>query len=216
MPAKLIIWGARGHALVVADIIRLRKEYDIVGFLDDQNPRQDTKVCGLPVLGGRDQLDQIRHEGVSHLICAIGNGPARLQLSDLARKKGFSLATAIHPQAIIAADTQIDSGTVIAAGAVINPNCQIGENVIINTLVGVDHECVIEDGAHICPGGRLAGNVIVRRLAWVGVGATVSNGVEIGAGSMIGAGAVVLDNIPAGVVAYGVPARVIKRIEING
>ena len=44
---RLVIWGASGHALVVADIIRLRGEFDIVGFIDDLKlADRDTKYAG--------------------------------------------------------------------------------------------------------------------------------------------------------------------------
>ena len=213
MHRKLVIWGASGHALVVADIIRLRGDYEIVGFLDDVNPqRHGTEFCGAPVLGGQEQLDVLQRMGVKYLIFGFGDCEARLRLSKLVRAKGFCLATAIHPQAIVAADVQIGPGIVIAGGVVINPGSRIGENVIINTCTSVDHECVVEDGAHIGPGVHLGGKVVVGRAAWVGIGATVRDRVHIGAHSTIGAGAVVLDDIPDGVAAYGVPAKVVRSI----
>jgi acetyltransferase EpsM len=217
MRPKLVIWGAGGHALVVADIVRLRGDYEIVGFLDDANlQRHSTQFCRAPILGGREQLDTLKGKGVEYLIFGFGHSQARLRLSALARAKGFSLATAIHPRAVVAADVPVGPGTVIVAGAVVNPGSKIGEDAIVNTSASVGHECIIEDGAHIGPGARLAGRVVVGRAAWIGINATVVGRVHIGAGSLIGAGAVVLNDIPEGVVAYGVPAEVIREIEPIG
>ena len=214
MRSKLLIWGASGHALVVADIIRLQGMYEIVGFLDSVNPqRQNENFCGVPIFGGQEHLDTFKNKGIEHVIFGFGNCQARLKLSKIACEKGFSLATAIHPNATIAADATVAPGTVIAAGAVVNSGARIGQNVIINTCASVDHECVIEDGSHICPGVRLAGRVKVGRAAWVGIGATVIDRVQIGIGTLIGAGAVVVNDIPDSVVAYGVPARVIRKID---
>jgi UDP-N-acetylbacillosamine N-acetyltransferase len=214
MTSKVLIWGASGHAVVVADIIRLQQIYEIVGFLDDMNPqRHGEDFCGVPILGGQEQLDSCKDKGIEYIIFGFGDCQARLKLSELILEKGFSLATAIHPTATIAGDVFIEAGTVIAAGAVVNPGAKIGQNVIINTCASVDHECVIEDGAHICPGVRLAGRVKVGRAAWVGIGATVIDRVQIGIGTFIGAGAVVVNDIPDGVVAYGIPARVIRKID---
>jgi UDP-N-acetylbacillosamine N-acetyltransferase len=198
---------------VVADVIRLRDDYEIVGFIDDVNPeRAGSKFSGAHILGGQEKLEHLRLEGVDPLIFGFGNCEARLKLARLVREKGFWLATAIHPSAVVAADVVIGAGTVVAAGVVINPGATIGENVIVNTCASVDHDCRVEDGAHVCPGVRLAGNVVVGRAAWVGIGATVVDRTRIGSGAIIGAGAVVVDDIPDGVVARGFPARVIRRV----
>lgn len=213
MRRKLAVWGTSGHARVVADIIRLRDEYEIFGFLDDVNPlRSGEAFCGATVLGGREQLVSLKREGVGHVVFGFGDCRGRLRLSELIRDNGLELATAIHPSATLAADVSVGAGTVVAAGAVVNPGAKIGENVIVNTSASVDHDSVVEDGAHISPGAHLAGAVFVGRGAWVGIGAAVVGRTKVGAGSIIGAGAVVVDDVPEGVVAYGVPARVVRRV----
>ncbi len=213
MVRKLVIWGASGHALVIADIIRLRKEYEIIGFLDDIKPeRRGINFSGAPILGGREQLDSLKQIGVRYLIFGFGNCKERLRLSSLVCEKGFSLITAVHPKAVIAKDVLIGKGTVVAAGVVVNSGSRIGESVIINTSSSIDHECLIEDGAHIGPGAHLAGRVIVGRAAQIGIGATINPGVKIGAESLVGAGSLVLNDIPEGVIGYGVPARVIRKL----
>jgi len=213
MRKKLVIWGASGHALVLADIIRLRGEYEIAGFLDDVNPdRRNTEFCGATVLGGQEQLDLLPQMGVHDLLVGFGDCRARLKVAELLLARGFRLTVAIHPQATIAPGVPVGAGTAIMAGAVVNAGSQIGENVIINTCASVDHECIIEKGAHICPGVHLAGKVVVGQATWIGIGATVIDKVRIGEHALIGAGAVVVNDIPDGVVAYGVPARVIRKV----
>lgn len=205
----LVIWGASGHALVVADIVRLQEEYTVVGFLDDVNPdRCGIEFCGATILGGREQLALLLDEKVRHILLAFGDCRMRLLLTSQLQAQGFRLPTAIHPQSIVAQDVMVGAGTVVAAGAVINPSVQIGQSVIINTSASIDHECMIGDAAHIGPGARLAGRVVVGETAQVGIGATVIDRVHIGYGSVIGAGAVVVSDIPPNVIAYGVPAKV--------
>jgi acetyltransferase EpsM len=215
MPTKLVVWGTGGHASVVADIMRLNDDYQIVGFLDDMTPStHNAERHGATILGGLERLDSLRREGVSHIIFGFGRSAARLRLSEHVRASGFSLATAIHPEAIVATDASIGVGSVIAAGAVINPGVKIGENAIVNTSASVDHDCSIDDGVHVGPGARLAGSVVVERAAWIGIGAVVIEGLRIGANSLIGAGGVVVHDIPEGVVAYGNPARVVRKVEV--
>jgi UDP-N-acetylbacillosamine N-acetyltransferase len=208
---ELIIWGASGHARVVADIVRCADRYRIAGFLDDVKPERAGETFeGAPILGGREQLAS--HPG-KHAIVAFGNCAARLDAACFAVRSGLTLATAIHPSAVIAASARIGAGTVVGANAVVNPGAMVGENVIINTGAIVDHDCAIGDGVHLCPGVRLAGGVRVGAGTWIGIGSSVIEGRTIGGGTLVGAGAVVVDDIPDGVVAYGVPARVIRKNE---
>lgn len=195
--------------MVVADIIRLRNEYEIVGFLDDVNQkRHGTRFYGAPILGGREQLNIIKEQGVRHLILGFGNGDARLRLAELAIARGFSLTTAIHPTASIATDVPIGPGSIVKSMAVIEPGATIKQQVIIGAHAYVAHECIIEAGALISAGGRVGGKTVVRRAAWIGIGATVKDRVHIGERAQIGAGSVVLEDIPDNVLAFGVPARV--------
>ena len=206
---KLVIWGASGHARVVAEIVRLCNQYELAGFLDDVHPEREGELFdGALILGGSEQLNQFQKAGISHLLLGFGDCAARLRLSRHIDSTGIQLATAIHPRAIVSPSARIGSGTVVAAGAVISVHANIGHNVIINTSSSVDHDCLIEDGVHVSPGVRLAGNVTVGRGTWIGIGATISPDLHIGVGSIVGAGSVVLEDIPDGVVAYGNPARV--------
>jgi UDP-N-acetylbacillosamine N-acetyltransferase len=213
MKRKVVLWGASGHAMVIADAIRLQGTYEIVGFLDDVNKhRRGQLFCGSTVLGGEEQLDVLRSQGVDLIFMAFGNCRARLDLSRKAREKGFMLATVLHPTAIIASDVQVRVGSAVLAGAIINPGSSIGENVIVNTAASVDHECILENGVHISPGVHLAGNVRVGEATWIGIGASVIDRVRIGSGSIIGAGAVVLNDIPDRSLVVGIPAKVIKNL----
>jgi UDP-N-acetylbacillosamine N-acetyltransferase len=213
MKKKLVIWGASDQAMVTIDIIRLRDDYEVVGFLDDVNPaRKETEFCQVPILGGREQLDSLQQKGVHSLILAFGNSEARLRVAELVRAKGYQLATAIHPQAVIAAGVPIGSGTLIKAGAVIDPGARIGENVFIGSCVAVGHHCVLEDGARISGGCAIAGYVTIGRATMLGPGTSVRDRLHIGHHSLIGVGSVVVTDIPDGVVAYGVPARVMRKI----
>lgn len=211
---EIVIWGAGGHAAVVADLVRRTNCFQIAGFIDDVNPgRKGGDFCGARILGGRSQLAKLNRAGVKYLLVAFGDNAARLKCAAAVKGLGFTLATVISPSADVAAGTEVGLGTVIASGVVISPGVRLGANVIINTSASVDHHCVIADGAHICPGVRLAGGVSVGRGAWVGIGATVIDGIKIGAGAMIGAGAVVVRDIPEKAMAYGVPARVVRKLD---
>jgi UDP-N-acetylbacillosamine N-acetyltransferase len=214
---KLIIWGAGGHAKVVADIIRLEDVFEVAGFLDGVDvQRHGENFCSARILGGGEQLELLRQQGIKHAIVAIGDNRARLRLADKFASAGFELAIAIHPRAIVATDITIGAGTVIAAGAVLNPGCTIGRNVIINTAASVDHDCNIGHGSHISPGAHIAGNVTIGSCAWVGLGASIIEKVQVGDDALVGAGALVIRNVPSGVVVAGHPATPIESTSAHG
>lgn len=208
---QVVVWGASGHALVVADILRQSGRFDVVGYLDSVNvDRSGEPFGGSVVLGGEEQLSELEESGAEYVALGVGDCKARLQIAARIMEAGLKLATAIHPSAVIAADARIGEGTVVCAGAVINPKASLGKAVIVNTTASVDHECAIADGVHLSPGVHLAGRVSVGEGTAVGIGSVARDGISIGKGCVIGAGAVMVSDLPDGVVAYGVPAKVIR------
>ena len=206
---RVVIWGAGRHARVAADIIRLRGA-TVAGFVDDVNlSRRGEMFCGAQVLGAKD-LASLRADGTEYGIIAVGDGAARRALADRLTSAGLLLAIAVHPGAVVASDATLGPGTLVAAGAVIGVGTILGRGCIVNTCASVDHDCRVDDWVHICPGVHIAGGVSIGERSWIGVGATVIDDVSIGAESVIGAGAVVVSSIASSVIAYGVPARVVR------
>jgi UDP-N-acetylbacillosamine N-acetyltransferase len=211
---RIVIWGAGGHALVVADLVRASGHYTLAGYLvDAENSGYMRESLRSFVLGGSEKLDALLEDGVREVVVAIGDCKTRLAVAARLTARGFTLATLVHPGAIVAPDANLGAGTVIAAGAVVGTQALVGENVILNTNASIDHECRIADGAHISPGAHLAGQVTVGRASWVGIGASVIDGITIGANSVVGAGAVVIRDIRDNVLACGVPAKVIREVK---
>lgn len=215
MAPSVVIWGASGHAAVVIDAIRAAGHLSIVGLLDDDPRRKGESVQDTKILGGRDMLAELRSDGVSLMHVAVGNCSVRIRLAELAQAEGFGFASVVHPGATLAANVVIGDGTFAAAGVVVNPRAHIGKHTILNTACSIDHDCVLGDACHIGPGARVAGQVHVGRSAWLGIGAIVKDRVRIGERTIVGAGAVVIRDLPSGVVAYGVPARVMREAAID-
>ncbi len=207
---RILIWGASGHALVVADTARLIG-IEVVGFIDNVNPDHHGKpFAGAHILGGREVLDRPGLQSQTTLLIAIGDCKTRMALANEVVERGFRLATVVHPSAIIARDVSVGSGSFVAAGAVINPGVHIGSNAIINTGACIDHECRIAEGVHIGPGAHLGGRVRVECGAWIGIGAAIRDHVSIGAAAMVGMGAVVVKDVAPATTVLGIPARVLS------
>lgn len=209
---RIAVWGAAGHAKVVADAWRCRGG-DVAGFLDDVAPqRRGESFFGACVLGGREALPGLRADGLTALALGFGDNAARLALGTALRAEGWRLPPIVHPAAVVAADVVLGEGCLVAAGAVINPGARIGAFAIVNTGAIVDHDGQLDDGVHLGPRACLAGGVEVGRGAWIGAGATVRDRCRIGAGTVIGLGAAVVSDIPPAVVAQGCPARVVRAV----
>ena len=210
MKPTLVIYGCGSQARIVADIVRMCDEYELIGYLDDRNQDQQKEVFNsVPILGGKEQLEIIHQKGTRNLIIAIGDCDSRMEIAEKVLAMGFSLATAIHPHASIAEGVPIGPGTVVKSQAVIEPGAIINKNVIIGALAYIGHECIIEDGVHISGGSKIGGNTLIGEGSWVGIGGTVINQLQIGKRVHIGAGSVVLEDIPDNKVAFGVPARIL-------
>lgn len=205
----VVVIGAGGHAKVVIDLIRENGNCRIVGLIDaDPTPRH---VLGVPVVGDDASLTRLRRTGVRHAFPALGDNRRRLALADRLRAEGFELINAISRSAMISSSVRLGRGIAIMPGAVVNADSTIGDLAIINTRASVDHDGCVGEAAHVGPGSALAGCVRVGRLAFLGAGASVIPGISIGDGAIIGAGACVVRDVAPGVVAVGVPARVIRQ-----
>jgi carbonic anhydrase/acetyltransferase-like protein (isoleucine patch superfamily) len=88
--------------------------------------------------------------------------------------------------------------------------------VILNHGVTVDHDCRVGDFAHLSPGVHTGGEVTVGTGSHLAVGVSVRNRVAIGSWSVVGVGAAVVADVPANVVALGVPARVVRSSPVAG
>jgi acetyltransferase-like isoleucine patch superfamily enzyme len=98
----------------------------------------------------------------------------------------------------------------VFALAAVQAQASIGTGAILNTGCSVDHDAKLADGVHICPGATLAGAVNIGARSWIGIGASVIQQVCIGSDVTVGAGAAVVRDLPDGVTAVGVPARVLS------
>jgi UDP-perosamine 4-acetyltransferase len=206
----LVILGAGGHAQVVAEILALRGEYRVVGFLDAQRELWGSALGDSQVLGGDDLLPQLFAEGVRHAFVGVGSvGDTRIrrELYERVEAAGFSMARAIHPGAVVLPSATIGAGAAIMAAAVVNTGARLGRNVIVNTGAIIEHHCVVGDHAHVATSAALAGNVHIGEGAHVGIGAVIRQGARVGAGAIVGAGAVVIRDVPDRVTVFGVPAR---------
>ena len=211
-PACVIIGGG-GHARVVIDALRVSGAGRPEAVVDAAPDRRGQRVDGVEIVGGDAELAALRSKGITHFVMGIGgagNNQPRRQLFEAALAHGFEPITLIHPSAVVAATATIGPGAQVLARAVVNPGATVGTNVIVNTGAIVEHDCIIGPHVHIASGACLAGGVRVEEGAHIGAGSVTRQGCTIGREAIVGAGAAVVDDVPAKVVVAGVPAVVLR------
>lgn len=203
----MIIVGAGGHAKVVIELFR-SLGIPIAGLTDaDATPRT---VLGVRVLGDDALLPSLFSQGLRNAFVALGDNKTRLRVGLSLQALGFNLLTAVSPRAAVSPSARLGAGVAVMAGAVINADAEVGDLVIVNSGAIVEHDAVLGRACHIGPGAVLAGQVRVGQSALLGAGSRVVPGREIGEGTVIGAGGCVVRDIPAHVVAVGVPAQALR------
>lgn len=191
------LYGASGHAKVIIGILRLLK-HSISKIYDDNAPFKLLEY----------QVTDFDNDYTGDYIISVGNNKARKKIAK--RLTNACFGNAIHPTSIIDETVSINVGTVVMAGAVINPATKIGKHCIINTSASIDHDCNIANFVHISPNATLCGNISVGEGTQVGAGSVVNPNIKIGQWCTIGSGTVVIKDIPDGATVVGNPGRIIK------
>lgn len=174
----------------------------VVGIFDHARKGELMKI---PFLGAYDS--NIFSDAL--LIISIGDNQTRYMLAKDIR---HTFGRVIHNTAMVANGAAIQTGAMILHGSIIQTASVIENHAIINSGAIVEHDCRVGRFAHVAPGAILCGNAVVGEGALIGAGSVILPGISVGEWTIIGSGSVVTRPVPAGVVALGNPARVVKQL----
>ena len=201
--SKLVIFGAGGHAKVVADIA-LKNGFEIEGFLDDN--ASASSVIGYPVLGRLD--DCIKYKDTHVFAMGIGNNAVRKMIFD--KYPDLNYPVLVHPTASIGIEAKIGRGTVVMPLVVMNACAEVGEFSILNSACVIEHDCRVGDYCLIAPNVTMCGASKAGDFVWLGAASVVNQTVKICNNVTVGSGAVVTKEITEGGTYVGVPATKIN------
>lgn len=207
MKQNCIIIGAGTYGQVYAEY--LKDSYNVIAFYDDDVNLHNSKVNGIEVAG--KVIDALSLPKSTAVFVPIGNNPIRVKLLKKIEENGFEIPSYIHPQTIIHPSVKIGKAVYILPGSNVMPLSVIGNYSMISMGVNIAHHTIIEDACFFSQGSNIGASILLKTLAYVGISATLMTGLKtIGRNSLIGAGAVVIKDVPENAVMAGVPAKVIK------
>lgn len=209
---RVVIIGSGENGVQAYSCLRHRPELTVLGFLDDDPRRHGKALCGLPVLGGLNHLASLRgdREQLGGLV-AIGDNAVRKRLTFVLTDAGVTLISAIHPLALLESPKRIGMGSIVEMGAAIHPEAEIGDGVFLGGGSIVAHHSIVGNFTMIGGGVIFGGGVTVGSETLIGVGVSIKPHVTIGSHVTVGVGAAVISDLPDGVVAVGVPAKIVSQ-----
>lgn len=216
-PKNIVLFGAGVHARYTIDIIEREGKYAIAGLTD---PYQEvgTDILGYKVLGRQEEIvDLVDRYGIEGGLISIGDNWIRKIVRDIVISliPDFHFVSAIHPSVIVGKGVEIGAGTLIMAGAIVNTGARIGEHCFLATGASLEHDCVMEDFSSISAGVVTGGRLRIGKYSAVCLGATLFDRIHIGEHVVVGSGALVTRDLPDNALAYGVPARIVRKREIG-
>lgn len=211
----LIIFGASGFgrevAWAVERINKVEPTWNLLGFMDDNNDIQQSEINGYKVLGKTADVGKYPD---AYYVCAVGASKVREKIVDNMKKVNADIkfGTVIDPSVEMSDLVSIGEGTIICAHTIITVNISIGNHVIINLDCTVGHDAIIQDFVTMYPSVNVSGITNIGHAVELGTGMQIIQGKIIGDYTIIGAGAVVTKNIPSKCTAVGSPAKPIKYV----
>ena len=185
---RIAIVGAGGYGRVALDVL-LASGFGnrVLGFYDDAHAALSGEVRGVPILGDVGMLKSMLSVEPVHVVVAITDNGARLQVANSLRGLGARFLSAVHPEAYVSEAAVVGDGSVVAAGAIVHPDAAVGSHCFLGPQSVVDRDAEvgagtwISAGAIVGPGARLGATVVLGQNSSVGRKAVVDGEVEIGA-----------------------------------
>jgi sugar O-acyltransferase (sialic acid O-acetyltransferase NeuD family) len=212
---ELIILGAGGTSAEVFDFLddinADRHTYTCLGFLDDDERKWGTHLCGAAVLG---PLASAYRWPNARFVNALGSPANFWRREEIVSRTGIAperFETIVHPSARVSRRSSLASGTIVFPQVVIGAGAAVGRQAIILSQAVLNHDVRIGDYTIVASGVGVAGRVSVGRGCYLGAGSQIIQDAAIGDYCLVGMGSVVLETVPRESVVVGVPARHLRR-----
>jgi sugar O-acyltransferase (sialic acid O-acetyltransferase NeuD family) len=185
------------------------RDWSLCGFL--HSPTQPSPLTGFPsayeVVG---EWETFPLSCEDYVLLGVGDPVWKERIWNKLQGR-VTFFTYVAPNATIGKFNVIGEGSIICPNCSVTTNVRIGKGVTVNNGTNLGHDVKIEDFTSIMGKVTLTGGVRVGVKAYIGAAATVISQKVIGDGATVGAGSVVIRNVPAGITVFGNPAKPIPR-----
>jgi sugar O-acyltransferase (sialic acid O-acetyltransferase NeuD family) len=210
----MIIAGSKGFAKEVLEILAQQNELENVAFFDNVSESLADNLFGrFPILCTNAEVEAFFKKQKSYTL-GMGGPLLRQKMHRLLHSLGGEFTSTVSPRASIGHfGNVIGNGCNIMTGTVITNDIQIGEGCLINLNCTIGHDSIIGEFVEMSPGVHVSGGCIIGRFSNLGTNATILPKVKLGENVIVGAGAVVTQDVPDNSLAVGIPAKVIRSLE---
>src|SRR3989338_4607320 len=211
---KLIIVGAGGLGRETLQwalqSTGLKKEWDVVGFIDDNLKALEALDYSYPILGTIRGWEPKSDE---RFVISIGSPKIKKGIAEELLKKGAVFTSIIHRTVTIAATSKLGRGIILCPNAVLSDSCKIGDHAAINISTSIGHDAVVGTYATLSSFCDITGGVSLGEGVFFGSSVSIIPQRKVGAYAFVCAGSCVMNNIPPETTVMGVPA---KKFSIQG
>lgn len=204
MSTKFYIVGAGGFGRELRDWVNAYSPLSsFLGFLDDYK-------TGPDIAGDLSLLEELSFSDIS-LYSAIGSSFGRRTVNSKILNAGFVPECLISPSAQMASSALFGNAFIILGNSSVAANAKIGDGVLIQGFSVIGHDVIIDNYSTIYSFVFVGGGAIIGEGASLYPHAVILPGVKVGVNAVVGAGSVVVSDVPDNVTVFGSPAKIILR-----
>jgi sugar O-acyltransferase (sialic acid O-acetyltransferase NeuD family) len=206
---NLFIVGAGGFGREVYAWIKQHPEFNkswaLAGFLDDNlealKPFND--FASVALLKNHQVLSS------NVYVCALGLPLVKAKLLAPLIEQNAEFISFIHPTAVIGERVKLGRGVIVCPGASISVDISIGDFSMIGPNTTIGHDGIIGAWCTLCAQCDVTGRVTIGDGVFLGSRVSIIPSKKVGNKSILGAGSVVISDVPDGVTVVGNPARIL-------